>query len=181
MKAQAALLALTALVSLASCYGPGPKPPPPGPRGYSLDRPPGESRYGQDPSAPTDTRYLDTGDPSQQPPPPNQNDPAAATVQPPNPAAPTAPGSPTMPVAPTTPPPAPTGTTPPPPVVAAPPTTPAAPTTPAPSGSYPTATRTKPGFVKSPFDSLGREIDVREMRSGQKARCPYTQKVFLVP
>jgi hypothetical protein len=53
---------------------------------------------------------------------------------------------------------------------------------PAPTTSEtPRATRTKPGFVKSPFDPLGREIDVSDMRSGQKARCPYTQKVFIVP
>lgn len=158
MKAPA-LLSLAALVSLASCYGPGPKPPP-GPRGYSLDRAPGDARYGQDPAGPADTRYLETGDPSLTPPPPNPNDPAAASVQPPNPGEPA-----------TTPP----GLTPP------ATTTPTAPVTPPSTGSYPTATRTKPGFVKSPFDSLGREIDVREMRSGQKARCPYTQKVFLVP
>jgi hypothetical protein len=170
------LLSLALLAVLASCNGPAPTPPA-GPRGYSLDRAPGDARYGQDPAAPTapaDTRYLDTGDPTQPPPPANPNDPAAATVQPPNPGAPTGPA---------TTPPAPTGTTPPPPVVVTPPTnTPATPPTPpASTGSYPTATRTKPGFVKSPFDSLGREIDVREMRSGQKARCPYTQKVFLVP
>ena len=173
MKAPA-LLSLAALVSLASCYGPEPKPPP-GPRGYTLDRAPGEARYGQDPAGPADTRYLETGDPSLTPPPPNPNDPAAASVQPPNPGAPaTTPPGVTPPA---------TGTTPPPPVVVTPPatTTPTAPVTPPSTGSYPTATRTKPGFVKSPFDSLGREIDVREMRSGQKARCPYTQKVFLVP
>ncbi|MFM2167714.1 MAG: hypothetical protein RIS79_2085 [Verrucomicrobiota bacterium] len=181
MKAHAALLPLVVLAFLASCNGPT-STPPAGPRGYSLDHAPRDIRYGQDPAAPTapaDTRYLDTGDPTLPPPAPNPNDPAAATVQPPDPGAPTVPA--TMP--PGTTPPAPTGTTPPPPVVATPPTnTPETPPTPpASTGSYPTATRTKPGFVKSPFDSLGREIDVREMRSGQKARCPYTQKVFLVP
>jgi len=124
-------------------------------------------RYGQEqPGVPTDTHYLDTtgADPTAIPPPPNPTDPAAATVQPPNPAAPggSAPPQP--------------GATPNP----APPPTPTPPPAPAPN-SYPTATRTKPGFVKSPFDPLGREIDVREMRSGQKARCPYTQKIFLVP
>ena len=106
---------------------------------------------------------------------PARNDPAAASVQPPIPGAPaTTPPGVTPPA---------TGSTPPPPVVVTPPatTTPTAPVTPPNTGSYLTATRTKPGFVKSPFDSLGREIDVREMRSGQKARCPYTQKVFLVP
>lgn len=112
---------------------------------------------------PTDTRYLDTTtpDPTAIPQPPKPSDPAAATVQPP---APTVPADGATPATP-------------------PPNTAAAPApTPAPSSSsYPTATRTKPGFVKSPFDPLGREIDVREMRSGQKARCPYTQKIFLVP
>lgn len=164
MKAPA-LLSLATALALASCFGPSPRPP--GPRGYSLDTPPGDVRYGQEqPGVPTDTRYLDTTgtDPIATPPPTNPNDPAAATVQPPNPAAPDG-AAPAQPGA--TPNPAPT---------------PAPTPTPAPSpNSYPTATRTKAGFVKSPFDPLGREIDVREMRSGQKARCPYTQKIFLVP
>lgn len=168
MKAPA-LLALTTVLTLAACQSPPPRPP--GPRGYSLDNPPGDVRYGDEqPGVPTDTRYLDTTtpDPTAIPQPPNPNDPAAATVQPP------APTVPPVGAAPTTTPPTTAGT---------PPTTPPAPTpAPAPSpNSYPTATRTKPGFVKSPFDPLGREIDVREMRSGQKARCPYTQKIFLVP
>ncbi len=166
MKAPA-LLSLATVLALVSCQGPAPRPP--GPRGYSLDNPPGDVRYGDEqPGVPTDTRYLDTTtpDPTAVQPPPNPNDPAAATVQPPNPTAPVDGAAPTTPTPPTT-----AGT----------PTPPAAPT-PAPSpNSYPTATRTKPGFVKSPFDPLGREIDVREMRSGQKARCPYTQKIFLVP
>lgn len=161
MKAPA-LLTLATVLALASCQGPAPRPP--GPRGYSLDNPPGDVRYGEEqPGVPTDTRYLDTTtpDPTAIPQPPNPSDPAAATVQPP---APTVPADGATPATP-------------------PPNTAAAPApTPAPSSSsYPTATRTKPGFVKSPFDPLGREIDVREMRSGQKARCPYTQKIFLVP
>jgi hypothetical protein len=126
-------------------------------------------RYGDEqPGVPTDTRYLDTTTPDPTAvPPPNPNDPAAATVQPPNPTAPVDGTAPTTPQQP--------------PTTAGTPTPPPAPA-PAPSpNSYPTATRTKPGFVKSPFDPLGREIDVREMRSGQKARCPYTQKIFLVP
>ena len=180
MKAPA-LLPLAAILALASCYGPGPMPPP-GPRGYSLDRAPGDVRYGQDPATPADTRYLDTGDPLLQPAPPiNPNDPAAATVQVPGQPVPLTPGAIPPPTVPSTVPPG--GAAPPPnPVVATPPSNPpAAPATPPAPTSYPTAIRTKPGFVKSPFDSLGREIDVREMRSGQKARCPYTQKVFLVP
>ena len=162
---KASLYAVTSLVLLASCYGPG-GPRRPGPRGYTLDKPPG--RYGnQQPPPPADTRYLD-------PVAPIPGDSTTAQVQPPNPTAPVTPDNVTPPPPPTTPPEQPTTptVTPPPPVVVKPP---------APTASMPTASRTKAGFVKSPFDPLGREIDVREMRSGQKARCPYTQKVFLVP
>lgn len=162
-KSSALVFAAVAVSLLSSCYGPGPRPPA-GPRGYTLDKPPG--RYGATPPPevpgdvqPPDTRYLDPIAPGE----------TAGPVQPP----PTLPGS---------------GTTPPDPLVVTPPgntppatVTPPAPVTPAPQTDFPTAKRTKPGFVKSPFDSLGREIDVRGMRSGQKARCPYTQKVFLVP
>ncbi len=163
---KASLYAATSLVLLASCYGPG-GPRPPGLRGYTLDRPPG--RYGnQQPPPPASTSYLE-------PTAPIPGDRTTAVVQPPNPNAPitidtvTPPPTttPDQPAAPTVPP-----VTAPPPTVVKPP---------APTASLPTASRTKAGFVKSPFDPLGREIDVREMRSGQKARCPYTQKVFLVP
>lgn len=163
------LFTLSSVIALSACQGPPPSTPP-GPRGYSLDSPPGDVRYGQEqPGVPTDTRYLDTTTPDPTAvQPPNQNYPAAASVQPPNPSAPPTVAAPPNPTSPPT-------------TAAIQPATPPAPT-PAPSpNSYPTATRTKPGFVKSPFDSLGREIDVREMRSGQKARCPYTQKIFLVP
>ncbi|MBE7496546.1 MAG: hypothetical protein HS117_16510 [Verrucomicrobiaceae bacterium] len=171
-----------ALVILPSCYGPGGPPPPggrAGPRGYTLDKPPG--RYGapEQPAPPEGTRYLSPELP------PGADPNAAATVQPPAPGAvpppaagpdaATAPGSgPAAPIVVTPP-----GSTPPPSTANT--TTPPASTTPPATTSYPKATRTKPGFVKSPFDPLGREIDVRDMRSGQKARCPYTQKVFLVP
>ncbi|MDP1589752.1 MAG: hypothetical protein Q8M07_18510, partial [Prosthecobacter sp.] len=58
-----------------------------------------------------------------------------------------------------------------------PPTTPPAPT------EIPYATRIagKPAVVKSPFDPNGQAIDVRDFQSGQKARCPYTGKIFRVP
>jgi hypothetical protein len=64
-----------------------------------------------------------------------------------------------------------------PPTTTAPPTPPPAPT------EIPYATRIagKPGFVKSPFDPNGQAIDVRDFQSGQKARCPYTGKIFRVP
>ena len=165
LKSSVLAAAAAAISLLASCYGPGPRPPA-GPRGYTLDQPPG--RYGAQQSPelpgdvqPPDTRYLDPVAPGETP----------GAMQPP----PTLPGAGTP--------------TPPDPLVVAPPDSskppanvaPPAPVTPPPQTDFPTAKRTKPGFVKSPFDSLGREIDVRGMRSGQKARCPYTQKVFLVP
>lgn len=165
-----------AIVLVTSCYGPGAPPAPTGargPRGYTLDKPPG--RYGeasQNPGGPQDTRYLD----------PQGADPSAANVQPPAPDTPPLPagGSP----APTAPP---SGTTEPgAPIVVTPPGITTQPTTPEtkpvvpPSGGYPTAKRTRPGYVESPF-AAGREVDVQGMRSGAKARCPYTQKVFIVP
>ncbi|MFO1482705.1 MAG: hypothetical protein U1F71_05000 [Verrucomicrobiaceae bacterium] len=159
---QAALLIVT-LTGVSACYGP--TPPPPGPHGRSLDVPP---RYGAPDSQ---TSYLEGT---------NTADPNAANVQPPNPNAPAANG-------PVTPPPtAPGGTTAPPPVTVTPPgnTTPSTPpTTPAAPAEIPFATRIpgKPGFVKSPFDPNGQAIDVRDFQSGQKARCPYTGKVFRVP
>ena len=39
----------------------------------------------------------------------------------------------------------------------------------------------KPGFVRSPFDSEGRFIDVRGLPSGTEARDPYTDQVFVTP
>jgi hypothetical protein len=155
----AALLILTA-ASLTACYGPTP-PPMPGGRGRSLDVPP---RYG---APPEQTQYFEGV---------NVADPNAAAVQPPNPNAPTTGENVTPP---------PTGsTTAPPPVTVTPPgSTPPAPTPPPAPTEIPFATRIagKPGFVKSPFDPNGQAIDVRDFQSGQKARCPYTGKVFRVP
>lgn len=39
----------------------------------------------------------------------------------------------------------------------------------------------KPGYVKSPYDSQGRLIDVRGLPPGTEAECPYTRRTFLVP
>ena len=39
----------------------------------------------------------------------------------------------------------------------------------------------KPGYVKSPYDSQGRMIDVRGLPPGTEAECPYTRRTFLVP
>lgn len=157
-----ALLLIALSSSMTACYGP--MPPPPG-RGRSLDVPP---RYGVPPQ---DTQYFDSV---------NAADPNAANVQPPNPNAPPT-GDGVSPPAPTT-----GSTTAPPPVTVTPPGSPP-PSAPAPKPSAPAeipfATRIsgKPGFVKSPFDPNGQAIDVRDFQSGQKARCPYTGKVFRVP
>lgn len=170
MKSQSQVLLLIASVaSLTACYGPS-QPPPPG-GGRSLDVPP---RYG---AQPEQTQFFEGV---------NMADPNAAAVQPPDPNAPATGNQITIP-------PANGATTAPPPVTVTPPgntpTTPSsqpAPVTP-PGPAAPTeipyATRIagKPGFVKSPFDPNGQAIDVRDFQSGQKARCPYTGKVFRVP
>ncbi len=138
--------------SITACYGPTP-PPPRGQRGRSLDVPP---RYGV---TEEQTRYFEGTNST-------LGGPNAAVVQPPNLNAPVTPP--------------PTTDTPsaPPPVVVTPP-----PPAPAPAADIPFATRIpgKPGFVKSPFDPGGQAIDVRDFQSGQKARCPYTGKIFRVP
>jgi hypothetical protein len=154
------LIAITA--SLTACYGP--TPPPSGPRGRSLDVPP---RYGVPPEQ---TQYFEGV---------NMADPNAAAVQPPNPNAPVTGDN-------VTPPPPSDATTAPPPVTVTPPSNtppPANPTPPPAPTEIPFATRItgKPGFVKSPFDPNGQAIDVRDFQSGQKARCPYTGKIFRVP
>ncbi|HEY1083130.1 MAG TPA: hypothetical protein VGE29_12750 [Prosthecobacter sp.] len=163
------LAAVTA--SLASCYGPDPRPF--AGRGRSLDQPP---RYG-DPN-----RYVDPTAHQTPPPPPGP------AVPPPDldPGAPTPPPSvdPGLSVAPTTPT-TPGGTvTPPagtPPAVTPPAPTP---TTPAPSGStdvpYARAVPGKPGFVYSPKDPK-KIISVEGLRPGQKARDPETGDIFRVP
>jgi len=38
-----------------------------------------------------------------------------------------------------------------------------------------------PGYVRSPFTTPGRLVDVRGMNPGSKVVCPYTQKPFIVP
>lgn len=159
-----AALLIACSLGLSACYGP--TPPPPGPRGRPLDVPP---RYGVPEQ---ETRYFEgtnMGDPN-----------SSAAVQPPDPNAPVTGDN-------VTPPPNNGTTTAPPPVTVTPPsnTPPPAPTpTPPPvAADIPFATRIagKPGFVKSPFDPNGQAIDVRDFQSGQKARCPYTGKIFRVP
>lgn len=39
----------------------------------------------------------------------------------------------------------------------------------------------KPGFVYSPFSPDQRLVDVRDVPSGTKVKCPYTMKIFRVP
>ncbi|MES2598092.1 MAG: hypothetical protein V4662_22350 [Verrucomicrobiota bacterium] len=38
-----------------------------------------------------------------------------------------------------------------------------------------------PGYVRSPYTTPGRLVDVRGMSAGSKVVCPYTQKPFIVP
>lgn len=38
-----------------------------------------------------------------------------------------------------------------------------------------------PGYVRTPYTSPGRLVDVRGMDAGSKVVCPYTQKPFIVP
>ena len=47
----------------------------------------------------------------------------------------------------------------------------------------PTATPVngRPGFVIAPFGPADTYIDVRDMKPGSKAKCPYTGRVFIVP
>lgn len=161
-----ASLLIVAATSMTACYGPTP-PPPGGGRGRSLDLPP---RYGV---SREQTQYFEGV---------TLADPNAAAVQPPNLNAPVTGDN-------VTPPPASGSTTAPPPVTVTPPSStpppvnpPAVATPPAPA-EIPFAQRItgKPGFVKSPFDPNGQAIDVRDFQSGQKAKCPYTGKVFRVP
>lgn len=159
---QASLLIVTA-TSFTACYGPNPPPPPGGRggRGRSLDVPP---RYGVPQEQ---TQYFDGVD---------LTNPNAAAVQPPDPNAPVTGDN-------VTPPPTTDNTTAPPPVSVTPPGSTQPPAAPAAPAEIPYATRItgKPGFVKSPFDPNGQAIDVRDFQSGQKARCPYTGKIFRVP
>lgn len=58
-------------------------------------------------------------------------------------------------------------------------------TTPAPavSSDLPVANAVAdlPGYVRTPYTTPGRLVDVRGMSAGAKVVCPYTQKPFIVP
>lgn len=167
------LLIYAALVStLASCYGPDPRPF--AGQGRSLDQPP---RYGDrynDPNRYVEPMAPPPGAPVPPPqvPPPNL-DPGTGTVDQGLTVTPPVPGG-TV-----TPPPSGVPTTPP---VVTPPTT--APTTPAAPASsdvpYARAVPGKPGFVYSPKDPK-KVISVEGLRPGQKARDPETGDIFRVP
>jgi hypothetical protein len=59
----------------------------------------------------------------------------------------------------------------------------ATPPPPKPSTSYPMGIVIpgKKGFVKSPYAEYAEPVDVRGYPTGTAVRCPYTNKIFIVP
>jgi uncharacterized protein YceK len=51
------------------------------------------------------------------------------------------------------------------------------------SAKYPTGiiVAGKKGFVKSPYAEYAGLVDVRGFPAGTQVKCPYTQKIFIVP
>jgi len=63
------------------------------------------------------------------------------------------------------------------------PETPTTPPPPKPSTNYPMGIVIpgKKGFVKSPYAEYAEPVDVRGYAPGTPVRCPYTNKIFIVP
>ena len=153
----------TMILMLNACQVWSPPPPVPPRNGTSLDNPPaGGSRYLEGPMVTDPNNPGAPIDPSQ--------------IQPPQPTGGSNDG--TNPAPPSTDP-----TTPPPPTTPEPAPAPRPPTPTQNKAELPYGLKVpgKPGFVYSPYDKSAGIVDVTGFAPGTKVKCPYTNKVFLVP
>lgn len=157
----------TLMLTISACqvWHP-PAPPPPHRNGASLDTPPPEgTRYMDGPATVTGPNYPDAPrDPSQPQAPLTNPDGTISTPPPVDPSVPQPPVVNNTPPPDTAPPPSPKPL-------------------PQPKAELPVGIKVpnKPGFVYSPYDKTAGIVDVTGFAPGTKVKCPYTNKVFLVP